>query len=121
MTHTETPVKMAKIISSGRSGSTILDVVLGKHPRIESVGEVGNLMRNGWISKASLRGIDSKRLRVPICTCGKRLDVLYVDTPDEARPFCGLSAGAGHARQATESLLSLDKARIADSGTMWRR
>jgi sulfotransferase family protein len=34
-----------------------------------------------------LRGIDQKKLRVPLCTCGKRLDVLYVDTPEEACPF----------------------------------
>ncbi len=85
--HTEAPVKVLKITGLGRSGSTILDVVLGNHPQIESVGEVGNLVRNGWISYESLRGIDPKRLRVPLCTCGKRLDVLYVDAPDEACPF----------------------------------
>src|SRR5215211_1677769 len=87
MKHTESPVKVLKITGLGRSGSTILDVVLGNHPDIESVGEVGNLMRNGWISRESLRGIDPKRLRRPICTCGKRLDVLYVDAPDEACLF----------------------------------
>jgi hypothetical protein len=87
MTHTETPVKVLKITGLGRSGSTILDIVLGNHPQIESVGEAGNIVRNGWISHESLRGIDPKRLRVPICTCGKRLDVLYVDTPEEACPF----------------------------------
>jgi hypothetical protein len=87
MTHTETPVKVLKIVGLGRSGSTILDVVLGNHPQIESVGEVGNLVGSGWISQESLRGMDPERLRVPLCTCGKRLDVLYVDTPDEACPF----------------------------------
>jgi hypothetical protein len=87
MTHTQTPVKVLKITGSARSGSTVLDVVLGNHPDIESVGEVNKLIRTGWISRESLRGIDPKRLRVPICTCGKRLDVLYVDTPDEACPF----------------------------------
>src|SRR5829696_6445990 len=87
MAHPEVPVKVLKIAGLGRSGSTILDIVLGNHPRIESVGEVGNLMRNGWVSRESLRGIDPRRLRVPICTCGKRLDVLYVDAPDEACPF----------------------------------
>ena len=86
-THTEAPVKVLKITGLGRSGSTILDVVLGNHPDVESVGEVGNIVRNGWISRESLRGIDPSKLRVPICTCGKRLDVLYVDTPDEACPF----------------------------------
>jgi Sulfotransferase family len=87
MVHTETPVRVLEITGLGRSGSTILDIVLGNHPDIESVGEVGNLTLNGWISRESLRGIDQKKLRVPICTCGKRLDVLYVDTPDEACPF----------------------------------
>ncbi len=87
MTHTETPVTVLKITGLGRSGSTILDIVLGNHPQIESVGEVMNLVRTGWISRESLRGIDQKRLRRPLCTCGKRLDVLYVETPDEACPF----------------------------------
>jgi sulfotransferase family protein len=85
--HTETPVRVLKIMGSARSGSTILDVVLGNHPDIESVGEVNKLVRTGWISRESLRGIDPKRLQVPICTCGKRLDVLYVNTSDEACPF----------------------------------
>ncbi len=87
MMHTQTPVKVLKITGSAHSGSTVLDVVLGNHPSIESVGEVNKLIRTGWISRESLRGIDPKRLRRPICTCGKRLDVLYVDTPDEACPF----------------------------------
>jgi hypothetical protein len=75
------------IMGSARSGSTVLDVVLGNHPSIESVGEVHKLICTGWVSRESLRGIDPRGLRVPICTCGKRLDVLYVDTPDEACPF----------------------------------
>jgi hypothetical protein len=87
MAHTQTPVKVLKITGLGRSGSTILDIVLGNHSQIESVGEVMNLVRTGWISQESLHGIDQKRLRRPLCTCGKRLDVLYVDTPDEACPF----------------------------------
>ena len=87
MVHTETPVRVLEITGLERSGSTILDLVLGNHPHIESVGEVGNLTLNGWISRESLRGIGPRSLRVPICTCGKRLDVLYVDTPEEACPF----------------------------------
>jgi len=87
MTHTETPVRILKITGLGRSGSTILDVVLGNHPQIESVGEVENLIRTGWISHESLRGIKPRRLRRPLCTCGKRLDVPYVKPPDEACPF----------------------------------
>src|SRR5215207_2658268 len=60
MAHPEAPVQVLKITGLGRSGSTILDVVLGNHPKIESVGEVGNLMRNGWISHKSLRRIPEK-------------------------------------------------------------
>jgi hypothetical protein len=63
MAHTQSPVNVLKITSLGRRGSTILDVVLGNHPQIESVGEVGNLVRNNWISRESLRGIDQKRLQ----------------------------------------------------------
>ena len=85
--HTETPVRVLKITGTARSGSTVLDVVLGNHPDTESVGEVNRLIRTGWINRESLRGIDPKKLAVPICTCGKRLDVLYVDSPDEACPF----------------------------------
>lgn len=87
MVYTEAPVRVVEITGLGRSGSTILDIVLGNHPDIESVGEVGNLALNGWISRESLGGIDSRKLRIPICTCGKRLDVGYVNTPDEACPF----------------------------------
>ena len=86
MTHTETPVKVLKIMDLGRSGSTILDIVLGNHPQIESVGEVGNLIRTVWVSQESLRGFDPKRLRRPLCTCGKRLDIPNIDTPAEACP-----------------------------------
>ena len=87
MTHAEAPVKVLKITGLGRSGSTILDVVLGNHPHIESVGEVTRLIRTGWVSRKSLRGIDPKRLRRPLCTCGKRLDVPEVEDAEEACPF----------------------------------
>ena len=52
MRHTEKPVRVLKIRGLGRSGCTILDIVLGNHPQIESVGEVENLMRTGWISQS---------------------------------------------------------------------
>jgi hypothetical protein len=87
MVYTEAPVRVFKITGTARSGSTVLDIVLGNHPDIESVGEVEKLIRTGWISRESLGGIDSRKLRIPICTCGKRLDVGYVNTPDEACPF----------------------------------
>jgi hypothetical protein len=87
MTHAKPPVKVLYITGLGRSGSTILDVVLGNHPHIESVGEVTRLIRTGWVSRESLRGIDPKRLRRPLCTCGKRLDVPEVEDAEEACPF----------------------------------
>ena len=122
MVRTETPVKVPKMTGSARSGSTILDIVLGNHPHIESVGEVNKLVRTGWISRESLRGIDPKQRRVPICTCGKRLDVLYVDAPDEACPFWSRvrREWVGHARGASGNLPVLNKMHFADPGTMWR-
>lgn len=87
MAHSDTHVRVLYIIGAGRSGSTILDVVLGNHPDIESTGELSNLVRNGWIGGESLRGIESKRLRRPICTCGKRLDIPEVEDIADACPF----------------------------------
>ena len=52
MRHTEKPVRVLRITGLGRSGCTMLDIVLGNHPQIESVGEVGNLIRTGWISQS---------------------------------------------------------------------
>ena len=109
MVHTETPVRVLMITGSARSGSTILDIVLGNHPHIESVGEVMDLIRTGWISRESLRGIDPMRLRRPICTCGKRLDVLYVDTPDEACPFWSRVRGEWVERTDPESIETYPK------------
>jgi hypothetical protein len=109
MVHTETPVRILMITGSARSGSTILDIVLGNHPHIESVGEVMDLIRTGWISRESLRGIDPMRLRRPICTCGKRLDVLYVDTPDEACPFWSRVRGEWVERTDPESIENYPK------------
>jgi hypothetical protein len=109
MVHTETPVRILMITGSARSGSTILDIVLGNHPHIESVGEVMDLIRTGWISRESLRGIDPMRLRRPICTCGKRLDVLYVDTPDEACPFWSRVRGEWVERTDPQSIENYPK------------
>jgi Sulfotransferase family len=106
MTRTEAPVKVVKITGLGRSGSTILDIVLGSHPCVESVGEVMNLIRTGWVSRESLHAIDPKRLRRPICTCGKRLDVPYVETPEEACPFWSAVRREWVARAGAEAIES---------------
>lgn len=87
MRHTEKPVTVMFIMGLGRSGSTILDIVLGNHPDIESVGEVSNLSFTGWVSRDSLRGIEHKKLRLPLCTCGKRVDIPAIEAEADACPF----------------------------------
>lgn len=42
------PLHIVYIASAARSGSTILDIVLGNHPRIESVGELKEFERLRW-------------------------------------------------------------------------
>ncbi len=37
-------------MGSGRSGSTILDCILGNHEQIESVGELSNLPQSAWLN-----------------------------------------------------------------------
>lgn len=52
-------IKVLYIMGAGRSGSTVLDILLGNHPEIESVGELTNLIGQGW--KENL-----------YCACGTR-------------------------------------------------
>jgi hypothetical protein len=61
MAHTQTPVRVLETTGLRRSGSAILEVVLGNHPQIESVGEVGDPIRTGWIGRESPPGIDQER------------------------------------------------------------
>ncbi|QIN77682.1 hypothetical protein GBA65_03210 [Rubrobacter marinus] len=44
----EPPVKVLYVLGDGRSGSTVLDIVLGNHPGVESVGEVRKVPTRGW-------------------------------------------------------------------------
>jgi hypothetical protein len=53
----------------GRSGSTLLDIVLGNHPEVESVGELINLPYSGWYEG----WISGKPTRSPYCACGERM------------------------------------------------
>ncbi|MCB1037862.1 MAG: sulfotransferase, partial [Acidobacteria bacterium] len=39
------PIRVLYIMGYGRSGSTLLDTILGDHPEVESVGELANLLR----------------------------------------------------------------------------
>jgi Sulfotransferase family len=52
--------KVLMVIGVGRSGSTVLDIVLGGCPEIESVGELTNIARLGWIKDE-------------YCACGRRV------------------------------------------------
>jgi len=56
---TENPVRVLYIMGTARSGSTILDTVLGNHKNVESVGELINLPINGWCNNE-------------YCACGSR-------------------------------------------------
>jgi hypothetical protein len=50
-------VRVIYVMGAGRSGSTLLDIVLGNHPQVESMGELTNLVRDCWV-----RGV--------YCACG---------------------------------------------------
>lgn len=52
------PLRVVYIMGVGRSGSTVLDSLLGNHPQIESVGELSLAADRGW-------------LRNEYCSCGK--------------------------------------------------
>lgn len=57
----EGPIRVVYIAGVGRSGSTVLDSVLGNHPLIQSVGELSRLSNDAWIQNF-------------YCSCGKRSD-----------------------------------------------
>jgi len=61
MVSSEPPVKVLYVLGHGRSGSTMLDIVLGNHPEIESLGEATNVPTRGW-------------LRGKPCSCGLPAD-----------------------------------------------
>jgi hypothetical protein len=45
----EGPVKVLYVAGAGHSGSTLLDILLGNHPRLQGVGELADLPRGGWM------------------------------------------------------------------------
>ncbi len=55
-------IRVGYIMGAGRSGSTVLDCILGNHDRIESVGELCNLPRSAWLNGE-------------YCACGQPGDV----------------------------------------------
>ncbi len=58
MTTPSEPIKLIYIVGAGRSGSTVLDTVLGNHPDAVSVGELSNLHRAAWTNNE-------------FCACGR--------------------------------------------------
>ena len=55
------PVRVLYVAGAGRSGSTLLDMVLGSHPDVQGAGELTNAARNGW-------------LRNEPCSCGRAVN-----------------------------------------------
>ncbi len=45
----DAPLRVLYIGGCGRSGSTILDTLLGNHPDMESVGEASHIVTNAWL------------------------------------------------------------------------
>jgi len=68
-----TPVHVVYVMGVGRSGSTLLDIALGSHPRVESVGELKNLVRGGWREN----GYCACGSRVRECDFWPRVDALW--------------------------------------------
>jgi len=54
-------IRIVFIMGVGRSGSTLLDTILGNHPDMEGVGELCNISENGWIANR-------------YCACGQRVN-----------------------------------------------
>ena len=50
MSSTLDPLRIVYIVGAGRSGSTVLDTILGNHPQAFSVGELSNLHRCAWVN-----------------------------------------------------------------------
>ncbi len=55
----DAPLRVLYVGGCGRSGSTILDTLLGNHPAIESVGEACHIVNNAWLRDDTY------------CACGK--------------------------------------------------
>ena len=75
---TETPVRVVYVMGCGRSGSTMLDTLLGNHPSIESVGEACHVPLRAWMSNG-------------YCACGTRSEVceFWVDVHERWRQRVG--------------------------------
>lgn len=73
--------KLVFIASLRHSGSTLLDLVLGGHPRFVGLGEVSQVIRPGGVQKTEKRG--------SICSCGQQITecVFWRDVADRLRDW----------------------------------
>lgn len=77
---TQAEAGLIYIVGCGRSGSTLLDIVLGQADGVASCGEVSELLRRGW-SGANY------------CSCGTRIGECAFWGQVRERWFGGVSAG----------------------------
>ncbi len=47
---TDTPLRVLYVLGCGRSGSTVVDTILGNHPDVVSAGEVTRVAHQAWLS-----------------------------------------------------------------------
>lgn len=92
------------IIGAGRSGSTVLDTVLGNHPRLESVGELINVARSGWLNNE-------------YCACGQRAN----DCPYWNAVRQEWATRIGRDDPSAYRNLQLSFERLRNWPTLWRR
>jgi len=91
------PLRVVYVVGAGRSGSTVLDTILGSHPRVAGFGELVNLPRAGWINNE-------------YCACGVRaLDC----------PFWSAVRARWHELQPDTDCV--EYARLQDAFTRFRR
>lgn len=60
MSQSSGPVKVCYIMGDGRSGSTVLDMILGAHPDVVGCGELTNLVEQGFLDNQ-------------YCSCGEKV------------------------------------------------
>jgi hypothetical protein len=92
----DAPVQVLYVMGLGRSGSTVLDSVLGNHPRVVGLGELRNLPRAGW-------------QRNEFCACGERA----LDCPfwSRVRERWGELAGGAEAAELWRLQAAVERSR----------